>query len=578
MAAMEPLRKQPPARIMLLIGIVIVLLGSSQLASTIPTQSTVSPTRSSIVVDLPSASAVTYDTGDFVDVTQRQLLGTTDTDREGEDAGVNAAMAVSVESAPGASPGACTVPQYKTGPDGFVSTWLRNGVHAPPGEAPMIDKGRVRRPFRFHVYDIPRKYIDGALKLLEERWSTSFCNRGKKKSNYTMLDWRHAHSLFTADVFMSRHLRYHPQHTNNPDHADVFIIPMMTHLYNCAGTMHYAIEILNWVIQERGVYYKRMNQRDHFLFWWRWGMHFGSTNKLWKRISAHYPNVNFISFDYLELQGRNNFQDFTLALKPKFATAQNWIVVPYPDFSPALSVAVPKERIHDKKDIFFFFAGTSTIGGIRRWIKRACEANKDDCLFWDFGGSVIDTKRLSVPDYPTATLKSTFCGHAAGDALSSRRPTSAVLAGCIPVLICDLCLYAWENIIDYSAFSVFVHEEDVINGKLFEILRKIPQERIRQMQTNLALVRDHFVYNTSGPPAAGDALDTLVQQLSLRGLLLRQYRRWHAMNAHLSTEMRDYPADPCPMKRYIRKGITSKQEEDDFNNIAGDLAAMRRKK
>ena len=169
----------------------------------------------------------------------------------------------------------------------------------------------------------------------------------------------------------------------------------------------------------------------------------------------------------------------------------------------------------------------------------------------------------------------TFCGAAQGDSLSSRRPTSAVLAGCIPVLICDLCLYPHENLVEYSDFAVFVSEEDVMDGKLFQILRGIPAERIAAMRRALNEVAPRFRYTVDGPPRPGDALDTLVEQLQLRGMLDRQYRRWFAANANASSDMKDYPADPRVVKKYLRPGRGStKQEERDFNNIGETLASM----
>lgn len=423
-----------------------------------------------------------------------------------------------------------------------------------------------KKPFRFHVYRIPDKYITGALEKLEQHWPSSFCNR--KKSDYTMLDWRHAHSLFTADIFIAKFLRLHPSHTDDPNEADVFMMPMMTHVYHCAGVHEYMIEVLSWIVQHP--YYQLYNQHDHFFFWWRWGMHYNAVLRFWKRFVKYFPNGNLISFDYLELQGRNDFQDFSLALKPHFLRSQHHIVMPYPDFSPALREPIPSARIHDARKVYFYFAGTSTIGGIRRWIKRNCEAAKDAarCLYHDFAASVVDPKRLGIPlDYPTVMQNSLFCGHAAGDALSSRRPTSAVLAGCIPVLICDLCLYAFENIIEYGSFAVFVSEQDVIDGKLLEILDAIPPEKIRSLQTNLRLVRSHFVYNTTHAPQRGDALDTLVKQLSLRGSILRQYRRWFTVNHLLSSDPRKYSSNPPAVKKYLMKGNT--QEERDFNNLGG---------
>ena len=251
-------------------------------------------------------------------------------------------------------------------------TWTLGPVSNVGRAAPRV-AGRARQ-FRFHVYDVPRKYIDGALAQLEERWATSGCNRHSKKSNYTMLDWRHAHSLFTADVFIARWLRFHPAHTADPREADAFVIPMMTHVYNCAGLMHYTIEILSWVIAQHPRAYKQMDHHDHYLFWWRWGMHHGSTKAFLKRLYRHFPNVNFVSFDYLELMGRNDWQDFTLALKPKYDAASHWVVMPYPDFSPGLTR--PSPPVDASRAFFFYFAGTSSIGGIRRWIKRAARLTR----------------------------------------------------------------------------------------------------------------------------------------------------------------------------------------------------------
>lgn len=425
------------------------------------------------------------------------------------------------------------------------------------------------RGFHFHVYQLPRQYVEGAIDLLETMWPVSICNRGKKKTNYTMLDWRHAHSLFTADVYITRYLRLHPQHTDDPAEADVFIIPMMTHLYNCIGRMGYMVDILNHVYDKYSRHYREMDHRDHYLFWWRWGMHFGGVQKFWKKVVRYFPNINLISFDLLEIMGRNQFQDFSLALKPRFDRNLLNIIMPYPDLSPQLSgdVAMNSSSADGKpRDVLFYFAGTSTIGGIRRWIKWNCDVHNakkqqqqrsmsKDCVYVDFATSVVDTKRLGVPtDYPSAMQSATFCGHAAGDALSSRRPTSAILAGCIPVLICDLCLYAWESTLDYSAFAVFVPEHEVISGNLVKILQCIAANstRMSTLRENLAKVRRHFVYHR-GVPQEGDALDMLTKELATRGALMRQYRRWFRANAHLSSDLKDYPLDPPLAMKYVRR-------------------------
>eukprot|EP01064_Diplonema_japonicum_P016415 TRINITY_DN24430_c0_g1_i1.p1 TRINITY_DN24430_c0_g1~~TRINITY_DN24430_c0_g1_i1.p1 ORF type:complete len:503 (+),score=78.38 TRINITY_DN24430_c0_g1_i1:42-1511(+) len=426
----------------------------------------------------------------------------------------------------------------------------------PPPAVPNEDSNREgyrKKVFKFHIYDIPSKYISGALKDLEVNWHRSVCNRdAKKKTNYTMLDWRHAHSLFTVDTFIARYMRYHPQHTDDKAEADVFIIPAMTHLYNCAGKMEYLTEILNWVASQPGDHWKRYHAHDHYIFWWRWGMHYGQTIRFFKHLTRLFPRINYISYEFLELMGRNKFQDFSLALKPKFTESMHSVIVPYPDFSPGLKNVVAADT---RRDIAVFMSGTSTIGGVRRWIKKELTSHAGDvgfkCVYQDFGSHVVDTKRLGVPvDYPEMFKRSVFCVHAAGDGLSSRRPTSAVLSGCIPVLVCDLCVYPFEGLLNYTAFAVFMPEEDVISGRMVDILKAIPQADIVSKRKALLSIRRHFTYNPDGPPLRNDALDTVVQSLEHRSAVLNDYKRWFYTHPDLSTNMKDYPPDPPLRNRY----------------------------
>jgi hypothetical protein len=519
--------------------------------------------------------------------------------------------------------------------------------HTPPRAGPTVNDaeqvfgqyaGASRRgegrPFRFYMYPLPHSHAEGAVAALQQRWDSSICNR--RRTNYTMLDWRHAHSLFTADVYIARYLRQHPAYTSDAAVADVFLVPMMTHLYNCAGLTQYAMDVLTTVGRDKAHW--QMGTHDHYVFWWRWGMNYGFVQKFWRRLMRDVPNVNFISFDFLELQGRNEFQDFSLALRPNLPKNMQGIIMPYPDFSPPLRAARTDADLLQPRRTLFYFAGTSTIGGVRRWIKRACDdwqstghtdgvnghvasPNSEvvvsgDAVYVDFASNVIDTKRLGIPtEYPVAMQQSLFCGHAAGDALSSRRPTSAILAGCIPVLVCDLCVYAWESRIDYEEFAVFISERDVIasispetaaaipesegrpvavatassasakagaaalpltappgaKNRMMEILSAIARDtaRVQRLQRAGQRVRRHFVY-TDGTPQPGDALDMLVGELEVRGRMYRSLRRWFRFNPDLSNDAKDYPADPLPRKKYVRRlasGAVDPVDNRDFNNM-----------
>eukprot|EP00754_Rhynchopus_humris_P007605 Rhum_TRINITY_DN13510_c0_g1::Rhum_TRINITY_DN13510_c0_g1_i1::g.60796::m.60796 len=404
----------------------------------------------------------------------------------------------------------------------------------------------LRRGFRFHVYDLGPKYVDGALEALERNWGRSVCNRGAKKSNFTMLDWRHAHSLFTADIFMMRYLRRHPLHTATPEEADMFIVPAMPHLYNCAGKMNLLKTIIPDLISGSGnVTWKRYHGHDHYVFWWEWGMPQGKAEKYITKVRKSLPGVNIMSYEFLHLMKRNDHQVFSLALKPHLKSSMHGIVVPYPDFSP---LRTPREAHDANRTLFAYMAGTSTIGGIRPWIKKALQKYTEDaetpCLYQEFGRSATDTKRLGVPmQYPDYFWTSKFCPHAAGDGLSSRRPTSAILSGCIPVMVCDQCLYAFENVVDYASFAVFVSEEDVMNGKLIDILKAIPEAELNRRRAAMRAIRHHFVYN-DGPPQEGDALDTIVGQMAESSRLLKRYRRWFVRNEHMPLEEGKYPYYP----------------------------------
>ena len=51
--------------------------------------------------------------------------------------------------------------------------------------------------------------------------------------------------------------------------------------------------------------------------------------------------------------------------------------------------------------------------------------------------------------------KSVFCVDTTGDDLTTRRITSAVLSGCIPVLLCDDCVFPYPKLFPYEISSSF---------------------------------------------------------------------------------------------------------------------------
>ena len=58
----------------------------------------------------------------------------------------------------------------------------------------------------------------------------------------------------------------------------------------------------------------------------------------------------------------------------------------------------------------------------------------------------------------------------------------------------DDILTPWENVLAFDSYAVRVRRADI--GKLPQILRAIPQERVRAMQTAIATVWERFTFSS----------------------------------------------------------------------------------
>ncbi|KAL1512024.1 hypothetical protein AB1Y20_005299 [Prymnesium parvum] len=93
--------------------------------------------------------------------------------------------------------------------------------------------------------------------------------------------------------------------------------------------------------------------------------------------------------------------------------------------------------------------------------------------------------------YHAAMKDAVFCGAFPGDGWSGGI-SSAIFLGCIPVVIMDGVHMPFENVLNYSSFSVRVAEEDI--PQLPQILMSIRSTRVREMQRNLHRLRARFGY------------------------------------------------------------------------------------
>ncbi|KAK4338229.1 hypothetical protein RND71_042716 [Anisodus tanguticus] len=89
---------------------------------------------------------------------------------------------------------------------------------------------------------------------------------------------------------------------------------------------------------------------------------------------------------------------------------------------------------------------------------------------------------------------SKFCLCPMGFEVNSPRIVEAIYYECVPVIIADNLALPFDEVLDWSAFSLIVAEKDI--PKLKEILLSIPLRRYQVMQNNVKRLQKHFHWNS----------------------------------------------------------------------------------
>ena len=120
------------------------------------------------------------------------------------------------------------------------------------------------------------------------------------------------------------------------------------------------------------------------------------------------------------------------------------------------------------------------------------------------------TQRSGVLQASLGMGSSKFCLNIAGDTPSSNRLFDAIVSHCVPVIISDNIELPFEDVLNYSEFSVFVWESYAVKpGFLVNLLRGIGKDEWRKMWEKLKEVAHHFEYRYPSQP--GDAVDMIWQ-------------------------------------------------------------------
>lgn len=108
---------------------------------------------------------------------------------------------------------------------------------------------------------------------------------------------------------------------------------------------------------------------------------------------------------------------------------------------------------------------------------------------------------------------SKFCLNIAGDTPSSNRLFDAIVSHCVPMIISDEIELPFEDVLDYSEFSVFVRASDAVKkGYLLNLLHSIKREEWTKMWERLKEITNHFEYQY--PSQSGDAVNMIWQEVA----------------------------------------------------------------
>ncbi|XP_043693791.1 probable glycosyltransferase At5g03795 [Telopea speciosissima] len=142
-----------------------------------------------------------------------------------------------------------------------------------------------------------------------------------------------------------------------------------------------------------------------------------------------------------------------------------------------------------RRPVLAFFAGNMH-GRVRPILLKHWGDKDEDMRI--YGPLPISVSRKM--SYVEHMKSSRFCICPMGYEVNSPRIVEAIYYECVPVIIADNFVPPFNEVLDWSAFSVIVAEKDIANLK--EILLAIPLRHYLSLQINVKMLQKHFLWNT----------------------------------------------------------------------------------
>ncbi|PON37900.1 Exostosin-like [Trema orientale] len=291
-----------------------------------------------------------------------------------------------------------------------------------------------------------------------------------------------------------------PFKAKHPDEAHLFFLPLsvskitdyLYHLHIRRGpfskTLSPVFTDYIYVIAHKHPYWNRSNGVDHF---------FVSCHDWAPRIPRVDPEIyeNFIKV----LCNSNTSEGFKLTRD-----------VSIPEYNPRASELGPPRlgQPPDQRPILAFFAGAAH-GNIRKILFKHWKEKDDEVLVFE-----------DLPknySYHHLMGKTKFCLCPSGSEVASPRVVEAMYQGCVPVLISDYYSKPFEDVLDWSKFSIQIPPKRIPEIK--KILKAVPYSKYLTLQKRVIKVSRHFELNRPAKPF--DVFHMVLHSVWLRRLNFR---------------------------------------------------------